>query len=44
MTLATGDMSPWLAIEAAGFREVLTRWDPRGRSLYNPVLGGIAYV
>ncbi len=34
----------WRAIEAAGFLEVLARWYTRGRSLYNPVLGGIAYV
>jgi ubiquinone/menaquinone biosynthesis C-methylase UbiE len=36
----------WRAIEAAGFREVLARWYTRrpGFSLYNPVLGGIAYV
>ena len=34
----------WRAIEAAGFREVLARWYTRERSLYNPVLGGIAYV
>jgi hypothetical protein len=44
MTLATGDMSPWRAIEAAGFREVLARWYTCGRGLYTPVLGGIAYV
>ena len=36
----------WSAIEAAGFRAVLARWYTRGPglSLYNHVLGGIAYA